>query len=538
MHNSGRRIGRAVPPAKREMNSGGATDGLVRFPGRATTVTPDSLSGWLAHMEGLNPKFADLGLERVRQVGEAMDVLKPAPLSVIVAGTNGKGSTAVCLEQILLAGGLSAGCTLSPHLQRFSERVRLNGREADAATLCASFAAVEAARGARPLTYFEFSCLAVLHCFKSAGVDVAILEIGLGGRLDAFNIVDADVAVITSIGLDHMEYLGDNREAIGAEKAGVFRPGQHMVLGADMPASVQSAANQAGGRLLRFGKEVRCQAQDDGGWSVRLGPRTFKDLPDQTLPRDNCALAVAAALAVDLLTGASALADATTAVDGESRDGAVPKQMASALADATSAADGLPGVQATAAGAQRRCPRLKLCEAVVRQGLAAAWLPGRLEHIRAGGRHWLVDVAHNPLGARFLHGELSRRLHPQTRCASAAGRPAALPPGNLIALFGNLVDKDSAGIFAALKGLVKHWILVDVDGPRALSAAALAARGAPANHRVAGDLRRALALARSLAKADDVILAFGCFAVAGEVRRELLTGAAFKAQPKGSSLHE
>ena len=487
---------------------------LAAPPCAAASVAPSNLSDWLAHMEGLNPKYVDLGLERVRRVAEAMDVLKPAPLSVIVAGTNGKGSTAVCLERILLAGGLSTGCTLSPHLERFSERVRLNGCEADAATLCASFAAVEAARDGLPLTYFEFSCLAVLHCFNSAAVDAAILEVGLGGRLDAFNIVAADVAIITSIGLDHIEYLGETREAIGAEKAGVFRPGQHIVLGADMPASVQSAAAQATTELLRLGEEVRCHAENDGSWSMRLGPRTFSDLPDNALPRNNCALAAAAAWALEARLSQSAPPEVNGVLDG-----ACPAGAAAARVD-------------------QRFPHLHLSEDVLRQGMAAAWLPARLERIAAGGRHWLVDVAHNPLGARFLHDELSRRLRPQQGSSSASeGAPAENLP-SLIALFGNLVDKDSAGVFDALKGVVKHWVLVDVAGPRALSAAALAVRGAPANHTVAGPLRPALALAHSLAATDDVILAFGCFALAAQVRRELLNGAAFAAQPKGCSSHE
>ena len=215
-----------------------------------------NLTEWLGHMEALNPASIDLGLERVREVGERMEVLAPASVSVIVAGTNGKGSTCVCLERILLASGRRTGCTLSPHLESFRERVRINGVEADSATLCAAFEAVEAARGDLALTYFEYSCLATLFCFKAAAVDVAILEVGLGGRLDAFNIVDAQVAVVTSIGLDHMAYLGDSCEAIGAEKAGVFRTGQHIVLGNEMPDSVLAAAARATASPTRWGEGV------------------------------------------------------------------------------------------------------------------------------------------------------------------------------------------------------------------------------------------------------------------------------------------
>lgn len=412
------------------------------------------LAGWLAHVEGLNPRSIDLGLRRVRQVGEALEVLKPAPLSVVVAGTNGKGTTAVCLEQILLAAGLRVGCTLSPHLHTFNERVRLNGAEAEDDALCEAFAAVEAARRQLPLTYFEFSCLAALHCFKTAGVDVAILEVGLGGRLDAFNIVDADVAVVTSIDLDHMEHLGATREAIGREKAGVFRPGQRILLGEDMPASVLQAAQRCASSPWRFGREIQATAATAGEWDLAVDGRVFPGLPRGGLPLGNCALAAGAALVVD------------SAFNGG-----------------------------------------RVGEPSLRQGVAAAWLPGRLESLAAGGRQWWVDVAHNPLGARFLAAEIPRRW----------------PAAQVVALFGNLADKDSRGIFEALHDVVRHWVLVGTQGARGLSARDLASRGAPPGSAVAGSLRNGMQLARSLAGASDVILAFGSFAVAGAVRLELLS---------------
>ena len=410
------------------------------------------LDGWLAHIEALHPRTIDLGLRRVRQVAESLDVLRPAPLSVIVAGTNGKGTTCVCLEQILLAAGFRVGCTLSPHLHHFNERVRLNGVEAEDAVLCEAFAAVEAARQQLPLTYFEFSCLAALHCFKAASVDVAILEVGLGGRLDAFNIVDADVAVVTSIDLDHMDYLGATREAIGREKAGVFRPGQRILLGEDMPDSVLQEGRRCTDRPLHLGGEIQV-ASVGGEWDLAVDGRAFSGLPESGMPLANCALAAAAALAVD-------------SAGGSDRVGA---------------------------------PSLH-------QGVACAWLPGRLESIVAEGRQWWVDVAHNPLGARFLAAELPRRW----------------PGAEVVALFGNLADKDSQGIFAALCGVVRHWVLVDTQGVRGLSARDLAARGAPPGSAIAGPLRNGLRLARSLAGPTDVILAFGSFAVAAAVRVELL----------------
>ena len=415
-----------------------------------------NLIDWLGHMEALNPASIDLGLERVRDVGERMDVLQPAPVSVIVAGTNGKGSTCVCLEQILLASGRRTGCTLSPHLESFRERVRIDGLEADNATLCAALEAVEAARGDLDLTYFEYSCLATLHCFKAAQVDVAILEVGLGGRLDAFNIVDADVAVVTSIGLDHMAYLGDTCEAIGAEKAGVFRTGQHIALGAGMPDSVLAAAARATPSPMRWGEGIRLLAEDTGAdapsWRVEVEGQRYAGLPSSALPTENCALATAAAWAVDAVMGESR-------VDGRS----------------------------------------------VRRGWSEAWLPGRLEAFLVGQRQWLVDVAHNPLGAAFLNAEIPKRF----------------PGRRVTAVFGNLEDKDSGAVCQALDGLVRHWVLVDTTGPRGLSALDLADRCGGVECSVAGDLDAGLALARSLTGPSDVILAFGSFAVAQAARSKL-----------------
>ena len=259
------------------------------------------LDEWLSRIDGIHPGDWVLGLERVGIVADRMGLRKPAPCSVIVAGTNGKGSCCVCLEQILLAAGRRVGCTLSPHLERFNERVRINGAELDDQTLCRSFAAVEAARGEVQLTYFEFTALAALHCFRQAAVEVAVLEVGLGGRLDAFNLVDADLAVVTSIGIDHVDYLGDTRERIGAEKAGVLRAGQQVALGPDMPGSVLEAAARLAGRTIRFGRDLLGAWTGPDRWRAQLDGRRFENLPAVPFPLANCALAIAAA---DALGGA------------------------------------------------------------------------------------------------------------------------------------------------------------------------------------------------------------------------------------------
>jgi dihydrofolate synthase/folylpolyglutamate synthase len=215
------------------------------------------LDSWLEHIAAAHTQTIDMGLQRMQDMVGRLELHKPAPTIITVAGTNGKGSTCYATEAFLLAAGLTVGATLSPHVSRFNERVRINGQEADDDLLCQAFAAIEDARDGLPLTYFEFSALAALWCFVQAQVEVCILEIGLGGRLDAFNAVDADIAVITSIGLDHQQYLGNTRQAIGAEKAGILRAGQSVFLGPDMPASVMEACNLASLKPTILGERWR-----------------------------------------------------------------------------------------------------------------------------------------------------------------------------------------------------------------------------------------------------------------------------------------
>ncbi|NJC99826.1 bifunctional tetrahydrofolate synthase/dihydrofolate synthase, partial [Candidatus Erwinia dacicola] len=189
------------------------------------------LATWLYYLEHLHSQAIELGLDRVERVATSLDLLKPAPMVFTVAGTNGKGSTCRTLETVLMAAGFRVGVYSSPHLVRYTERVRIQGAELAESAHTASFAAIEAGRGATSLTYFEYGTLSALWLFKQVQLDVAILEVGLGGRLDATNIVDADVAVITSIALDHTDWLGPDRECIGREKAGVFRGGKPAIVG-------------------------------------------------------------------------------------------------------------------------------------------------------------------------------------------------------------------------------------------------------------------------------------------------------------------
>ncbi|MFL6570594.1 MAG: bifunctional folylpolyglutamate synthase/dihydrofolate synthase, partial [Burkholderiales bacterium] len=220
------------------------------------------LGEWLAYIERQHPKTIALGLERVARVFADLKIEIGCPV-ITVAGTNGKGSTCAMLESILRAAGYRTGLYTSPHLLRYNERVRVAGVEASDEALAESFSAVEHARLEVPLTYFEFGTLAALWLFSRARIEAAILEVGLGGRLDAVNIVDPDCAVLTSVGIDHVDYLGATREEIGREKAGIFRPGRPAVIAEpDPPRSVLDAA----GDQLRLGKDFGYEVQP-GQWT-------------------------------------------------------------------------------------------------------------------------------------------------------------------------------------------------------------------------------------------------------------------------------
>ncbi len=229
-----------------------------------------SLSSWLDRIGAEHPKDVLGGLERVADVAARAGVNPPASRNVIVAGTNGKGSTCVFLERLLMADGVTVGTTLSPHVHRFNERIRVNGEEVDDDEIVAAFEAIESARGSTKLTYFEYAVLAAMRVFRARGVEACVLEVGLGGRLDAVNIVDADVAVITSIGIDHTDYLGDTIESIGYEKAGIMRKHVPLVFGeASMPDSIRRRVEECESPLYQLGSAFRPQGSEEG-WQVEL----------------------------------------------------------------------------------------------------------------------------------------------------------------------------------------------------------------------------------------------------------------------------
>ncbi len=217
---------------------------------------PSTLADWLDYQQRVHPQAIELGLERVRTVWERLGAPAPAPLVITVGGTNGKGSTVAFLEAMLAADGRRVGAYTSPHLLRYNERVRVAGDDVDDAALIDAFERIEAARAEGPgdpvaLTYFEYGTLAALWIFSRSALDVAVLEVGLGGRLDAVNLVDADAAIVTTVDLDHQDWLGDDRDSIGREKAGIFRAGRPAIVGESEPPATLLA------QAARIGAEVR-----------------------------------------------------------------------------------------------------------------------------------------------------------------------------------------------------------------------------------------------------------------------------------------
>ncbi len=309
---------------------------------------PVTLADWLSHLESLHPKTIALGLERVAEVKNRLE-LNPAFPVIVVGGTNGKGSVCAMLESVLHAAGYRVGLYTSPHLLNYNERVRIAKQQATDAELCSSFAAIEQARGDIPLTYFEFGTLAAMQCFIAHKVDVAILEVGLGGRLDAVNAFDSDCAVVTSVDIDHTDYLGDTREKIAFEKAGIFRSGKVAVFGdLDMPQAVKEQAQKIGAQLWCLGQQFSFK-QGEQQWDYQGVAGSRSSLP------------------YPALRGAFQLNNASSVL---------------AVLDAMK-------------------ERLPVSMAAVRRGLLEVELAGRFQ-VLPGRPMLILDVAHNPHAASSL----------------------------------------------------------------------------------------------------------------------------------------
>ncbi len=320
-----------------------------------------SLADWLSHQERVHPQSIDLGLERLVRVLKRLDWRQPNVPVITIAGTNGKGSVAAYATAILRAAGYRVGTFTSPHLRDYRERIRIDNEKVDVIALLRAFERIEAAcqggDGAISLTFFEYNALAALLVFDSAGLDAWVLEVGMGGRLDAVNVVDPTVAVVVSIGLDHQEFLGATLEAIAREKAGIFRAGVPAVLGSlNLPGVLEAQAQALGAPLKRLGREFDFSRRGER-WRYRGSHWNLDDLP-------------APGLAGDIQ-----YANAATAI----------------------------------AALEVLAARLTISGEAIARGLGAAHLEGRFQSIGAAGVEWILDVAHNPGAAHVLAANLEAR---------------------------------------------------------------------------------------------------------------------------------
>ena len=407
---------------------------------------PADLSGWPAYLETLHPKAVALGLDRVREVLGRLDVRIDCRV-ITVGGTNGKGSTCAMLESIYRCAGYATGLYSSPHLLRYNERVQIRGAEVGDDALVQSFNAIEDARGDVPLTYFEFGTLAAMWLFSRARLDVLVLEVGLGGRLDAVNVIDADVAVVTSVDIDHVDYLGSTREDIGREKAGIFRHGRPAICGdRHPPATVEATASDVGARLLVIGRDYDF-TDERTQWRFR-GPRNERY-----------------GLPVPALRGAYQLANASTAL----------------------------------AAIDLLYDRLPVNAQAIREGLLSVVLPGRFQ-VMPGRPTVVLDVAHNPHAARSLAAALGTMgFHPQTFgvCAMLADKDVR---GVVEALRPRIDRWFVAGLPGARGG-----------GPGRMRDALIAAGVNGAAISAHDDVATAFLAAREAASEADRIVVFGSF---------------------------
>jgi len=424
----------------------------------------ETLDAWLNYIEQIHHRPIDLELSRVQAVAQRMALSLPAT-KIVVGGTNGKGSTCAMIDSILRAAGYHVGRYSSPHLLRFNERVQIDGHMASDEELIAQFELVERARESTTLTYFEFTTLAALACFARRPLDVAILEVGLGGRLDAVNIVDADCSIVTTVDLDHTDLLGPTREDIGREKAHIFRADRPAIcVDPQPPRSLLDYASRIGARLWRIGHEFSVEGPPDPQVA-----RQWNYLGNQT---DRMALPWPALRGVHQLRNAGGALAALEALE----------------------------------------QRLPIDQHAVRRGLADVQLPGRFQVI-AGRPVIVLDVAHNPHAASAFAQALK------------AHRTLGNLHGATQAVFGMLRDKDVRAVVQALIEEVDYWHLVPTAGARGLAVTDLEERGfaqLPSRPRSRHEtVAAALQEAMEQANSDDRIIAFGSFVIVAEAMRWL-----------------
>jgi dihydrofolate synthase/folylpolyglutamate synthase len=411
----------------------------------------ERLEDWLEWQQSLHPSAIELGLERVTRVLERTGWHSAGAPVITVGGTNGKGSCVALLEAMLTAGGYRVGAFTSPHLVDYRERIRLGQRWVSAASLVAAFERIADALGDDSLTFFEFNTLAALLVFESWRPDVMLLEVGLGGRLDAVNVVDPDVAVVVSVALDHLEWLGPDLESIGREKAGIFRRGRPAICGmATPPASLLSAASEIGAELLVRGRDYDCEVLRDGRWRYADASGVLDGLPRPALEGD-----------VQYANAATAIAASRQLTD-----------------------------------------RRPLGRAAIEAGLRDVRLPGRFQRIPGrSGIEWILDVGHNPEAAAILADNLRR--HPaRGRTLAVCGMLGDKDVEGVLAELRECVDEWFA---ASTDG---PRALGDVE--LAARAAAAGIRMAPA-----GSVPEAMDAASAEALPGDRIVVFGSFHTVG-----------------------
>ena len=423
--------------------------------------TFSNLDQWLTHLETAHSAgLIDMGLARVAAVKQRMGLSPVCPL-ITVAGTNGKGSVCAYLTQIYTEAGYKVGTLTSPHLLRFNERIALNGEPVADADIIASFERIEAARGDVSLTYFEFNTLAAVDVFMRAGVEVMVLEVGLGGRLDAVNVFDADVAVITSVDLDHQAYLGDTVEQVAREKAGIMRAGKPVICAqVPVPASLRDYAHTIGADLLVAGVDFGWQKMEQLQWSHRFHPQAGALFSGSRARH---------ALPIPALRGAFQLQNAACALS------------ALACLDA----------------------QLPVDIGAIKRGLVRVRNPGRFQ-VLPGRPLRVLDVGHNPHAARALRQSLLALPYAEKR----------------LAVFSMLADKDIDSVLAILKDQFDHWLIAPLHLPRGLDIETLQAKLAEhgiENSVVYQDIQAAWQAALSQAGENDRIVAFGSFHTVAEV---------------------
>ncbi len=423
----------------------------------------DTLKAWLNWLEAYHPRTIDLGLERAAGVFKKLNPEGVKPPTIIVAGTNGKGSSIAFLEAIYRAQGYRVGAYTSPHILKYNERIRIEGQALSDAEICQAFERIDAVRDNISLSYFEFGTLAALDIFSRSKLDVQLLEVGLGGRLDAVNIIDGDVTLVTNICIDHIDWLGETREAIGHEKAGIFRAGVAAIVGdIEPPDSLLASARERQAPLFCINQEFSYQIDNDGrwDWSNHVADKHIKCIEYSALP-------------VPALKGKHQYGNAAAVL-------MVIAQM------------------------ERLLP---VSEASIQQGLQTIQLKGRFQLIE-DDIPVLLDVAHNPQAVTALLSYLKDTF----------------PDKRIVAVFAMMKDKDISAVIEIIKSVISHWYFVPLSISRAVSETFVRECFTQCNIKNVTlgnkNCAEAFNLAKNNAQQGDLILVFGSFFLVSEFLAE------------------